>query len=210
MARQTEATCRICRREGQKLYLKGQRCYGPKCAFQKKPYLPGQFGDSFRRRRRPSDYAIQLREKQKLRSIYGILEKPFRRYIRAAERSSGVAGEVLLQLLETRLDNVVWRAGFAASRPAARQLVGHRHFAVNGRVVNIPSFRVRPGDVITVREGSRDSQPIVQALAASSGSNLSWLQVAPEQRTITVVAVPTREEIDTEVQEQQVIEFYSR
>lgn len=210
MARYSQPVCRLCRREGQKLFLKGYRCYGPKCSVQKRSFAPGQFGESYRRRRRPSDYAIQLREKQKMRSFYGIMEKPFRHYIRAAERTTGVAGEVLLQILETRLDNVLYRAGLASSRPEARQLVGHRHVSVNGKIVNIPSFRVRVGNVIAIRERSKQTQAVVQALGARAGSAPGWLTVDVASRTATVNALPLRTDIDTEVSEQQVMEFYSR
>ncbi len=211
MARYKGPVCRICRREGQKLFLKGQRCYGPKCAWEKKQYPPGQFGESSMRRRRPSDYGIQLREKQKLRAIYGVLEKPFRKYIQHAERMEGVAGENLLKLLELRLENVVFRAGLAASRPEARQLVAHGHFTVNGRVVNVPSFRVRPGDEIAVKQSSRDIPPIAAAAGAAAGRpQLAWIEAAPEARTAKIIAVPERSQIDTDVDEQMIIEFYSR
>jgi small subunit ribosomal protein S4 len=161
-------------------------------------------------RRRPSDYALQLREKQQLKAIYGMLEKPFRRMVRRAERMSGVAGEVLLQLLEQRLDNVVYRAGLAVSRPQARQWVRHRHFTVNGRVVDIPSYQVRPGDVIEVREDLRQSPHFVAAREAAAGGGVSWLRVDPEQFRVEVLGVPSRAEIDVPVREQVVMEFYSR
>jgi small subunit ribosomal protein S4 len=210
MARPSEPVCRLCRREGQKLFLKGFRCYGPKCAVQKRPFPPGQFGESYRRRRRPSDFGGQLREKQKMRSYYGVAEKAFRKYVEAASHSTGIAGEVLLQLLERRLDNVVFRAGFASSRPEARQVVGHGHIVVNGRAVDIPSYRLRAGDVVSVRERSKGIKPVTQALGARGGAGLGWLQVDAEARAATVVALPTRDQIDVDVQEQQVMEFYSR
>ena len=210
MARYHGPVCRLCRRAGQKLFLKGQRCYGPKCSFEKRSFPPGQPGTG-RRRRRLSDYGTQLREKQKLRHIYGITERPFRRYIRQAERRSGVSGENLLQLLERRLDNVVFRASFASSRAQARQLVDHRHFAVNGRIVNIPSYLVKPGDVVKVRDNSKDITPIQQSMAAgAAGGSLNWLQVDNETHTIQIVGLPVREEIDADVNEQLVMEFYSR
>ena len=211
MARYTGPVCRLCRREGQKLYLKGQRCNGPKCAWEKKQYPPGHLGEASLRRRRQSDYGIQLREKQKLRRIYGVLEKPFRRYVRRAERMDGVTSENLLRLLETRLDNLVYRAGLAASRAEARQLVAHGHIAVNEAVVDRPSFGATPGDALGVVQKSRDIAPVAGAAAAAGGkAQLSWLQTDPENRTATVMAMPDRAEIDVEVDEQTIIEFYSR
>ena len=211
MARYRGPVCRICRREGRKLYLKGQRCYGPKCALEKKAYAPGQFGDSRRRRRRPSDYALQLREKQRLRSIYGVYERVFRAYIEKAERMEGVAGENLLKLLETRLDNAFYRSGLAQSRPEARQLVNHGHVTVNGSKVTIPSFQLRPGDVIGVREKSRDIVPVAAAAGAAGGRPpMAWLQADPENRTATVLSLPERADIDVDIDEQTIIEFYSR
>jgi small subunit ribosomal protein S4 len=210
MARYREAVCRICRREGGQLFLKGQKCYGPKCVVQKKAYPPGQGGEQRAQRRRPSDYGKQLREKQKLRAIYGLLERQFRRYISAAVRAGGVTGEVLMQLLERRLDNVLYRAGFAASRSEARQLVTHGHFTVNAHLVNIPSYQVRPGDVIKVKDGSKSAGPFKEMKAAAGRPIPEWLGVEYENMTVTVNAVPTREQIDTEVDEQQVVEFYSR
>jgi len=211
MARYNGPVCRICRREGRKLFLKGQRCYGPKCGIEKKPYPPGQFGDSRTRRRRPSDYCNQLREKQRLREIYGLLEGVFRAYVSDAERMDGVAGENLLKLLETRLDNAVYRASLAASRAEARQLVAHGHITVNGGKVNVPSFRLRPGDVVGTKEKSRDLQPIVAAVgAAANRADLPWMQVDPENRTATVLSLPERADIDVDIDEQMIIEFYSR
>lgn len=211
MARYKGPVCRICRREGQKLFLKGQRCYGPKCAWEKKQYAPGQFGASGARRRRPSDYGIQLREKQKLRHAYGVLEKAFRKYVREAERMGGVASENLLRLLEMRLDNAVFRSGLAASRAEARQLVAHGHFTVNGQVVNVASYRLRPGDVLGAKPTSRDITPIAAAAGGAGGRpQLTWLESDPENRTARVVTLPERPEIDTEVDEQMIIEFYSR
>jgi small subunit ribosomal protein S4 len=211
MARYKGPVCRICRREGQKLFLKGQRCYGPKCAWEKKQYPPGQFGASAARRRRPSDYGIQLREKQKLRAIYGVLEKPFRAYISQADRMEGVAGENLLKLLELRLDNVVFRAGLAASRAEARQLVAHGHFLVNERITNVPSFRLRPGAVVKVKAGDKDLGPIAAAAESAGGrAPLAWLQTDLAARQVTVMSMPERSDIDTDVDEQMIIEFYSR
>jgi small subunit ribosomal protein S4 len=211
MARYTKAVCRLCRREGRKLLLKGQRCFGPKCALEKREHAPGQHGTSRRRPRKPSDYAIQLREKQRARRTYGVLERQFRRYFRAAERSRGITGEELLRQLELRLDNVVFRAGLAASRAQARQLVRHRHFSVNGRIVDIPSYPCREGDVVEVREKSRSAPPVLAAMAGGgSKAPLSWLTCDPEAFIARVVASPRREEIDTQINEQLIVEFYSR
>jgi small subunit ribosomal protein S4 len=209
MARYTGPVCRLCRREGQKLFLKGERCHSPKCAVDRKGYPPGAHGNSRRGRRRPSDYALQLREKQKLRSIYGLLEKQFRRYIQQALQSKGVTGFMLLSLLERRLDSVLRRAGFACSQNQARQVVRHRHVMVNGRICDIPSRQVREGDVIEIREGSRDLQSVV----ASIGRGYEvpgWLNVDADNRAITVARMPEPEDIQVDVDEQQVVEFYSR
>lgn len=210
MARYNGPVCRLCRREGQKLYLKGPRCQGPKCAMERRAYAPGEHGEQRGRRRRPTEYALQLREKQKLRSIYGVLEKQFRRYVARALRSKGVTGMALLQLLERRLDTVVRKAGFAQSQAQARQLVRHRHFTINGRIVDIPSFLVSEGDVIEVREKSRDLQSIVGAIASGPGDAAQWLEIDPEARRITVQRLPEAEDIAVDVDEQQVVEFYAR
>jgi small subunit ribosomal protein S4 len=210
MARYKGPVCRKCRREGQKLFLKGQRCYGPKCAWEKHQYPPGQGGESSGRRR-PTDYAIQMRQKQKLRTIYGVLEGPFRKYIAEADRQEGVAGENLLWLLEQRLDNLVYRAGFAASRKEARQLVAHGHFMVNGHKVDVPSFRVRIGDTLKAKDKSKDIGPIAASAAAAGGRPpLVWLQTDLATRSATLIARAQRSEIDTQVDEQMIIEFYSR
>jgi len=211
MARYSGPVCRICRREGRKLLLKGQRCYGPKCGMEKKPYPPGQFGDSQTRRRRLSDYGQQLREKQRLRHMFGLLESVLRTYLEEAERMEGVAGENLLKLLETRLDSVVYRASFAMSRAEARQLVSHGHITVNGRKVNVASFKLRPGDVVGVREKSRSLQPIAAAVGAgATRGSLSWLQVDAENRTATVLGLPERVDIAIDIDEQMIVEYYSR
>ncbi|MEA3402249.1 MAG: 30S ribosomal protein S4 [Armatimonadota bacterium] len=209
MARYTGPVCRLCRREGQKLFLKGERCHGPKCPLERKGYPPGEHGNQRRGRRRPSDYALQLREKQKLRAIYGLQERQFRRYVRQAVKSKAVTGHMLLSLLERRLDSVLRLGGLAASQSQARQLVRHRHIAVNGRVCDIPSRVVREGDVIEVREGSRDLQPVVEAISRGYDSP-NWLQVDPDSRTIEVTRLPEPDDINVDIDEQQVVEFYAR
>jgi len=208
MARYTGADCRRCRREKMKLFLKGSKCDGPKCPFESRPFPPGQHG---RGRPKETEYLLQLREKQKARRVYGILEKQFRGYYEEAVHKPGKTGEVLLQILESRLDNVVYRAGYAPSRDAARQLVRHGHFTVNGRKVDIPSFRVREHDVIQVREKSRDLTPflIAQGLAGSRVVP-AWLEAIPSQLKILVHSLPARQSIDTQVQEQLIVELYSK
>ncbi|MGQ9903644.1 MAG: 30S ribosomal protein S4 [Anaerolineae bacterium] len=192
--------------------MKGERCLSPKCAVDKRGYFPGQHGPNAKARRaKMSDYQMQLREKQKLRRIYGVLESQFRRYFRQALKARGVTGAQLLTLLERRLDNVVYRAGFAASRPAARQLVTHAHFYVNGHPVDIPSYLVRPGDTITVRETSRGQAHWKQWLEQKSDTPTPrWLNADRANLSATVQALPTREDIDVPIKEQLVVEFYSR
>jgi small subunit ribosomal protein S4 len=208
MARYTGADCRQCRREGEKLFLKGDRCYTDKCGIEKRPYPPGQAG---KKRPRDSEYRLQLREKQKAKRIYGTLEKQFRTYYAIATRQPGITGENLLRLLESRLDNVVYRLGFAASRDEARQLVRHGHFTVDGRRVNIPSFRVRPGAVVAVAEKSRDLITIKAALISSSKIEIpGWLEVDVEKLQGKVLSLPTREQIDAPVREQLIVELYSK
>lgn len=207
MARYTGPVCRLCRREGVKLYLKGEKCYSDKCPVVKRATPPGQHGAS---RRKPTEYAIQLREKQKARRFYGVLEKQFERYYAMATRKKGVTGEVLLQTLERRLDNVVYRMGFAASRAEARQIVKHSHIEVNGRKVNIPSYLVREGDVVAVRESSREHKRIKELAAAAPRTVPAWLSVDHEALRGTVLRLPNRDEIDTPVQEQLIVEYYSR
>lgn len=208
MARYTGAVCRLCRREGMKLYLKGDRCYSDKCAFATKQYAPGQHGQS---RKKVSEYGIQLREKQKVRRIYGIAEKQFRSYFEKAERQNGVTGENLLRLLECRLDNTVFRLGMASSRVDARQLVRHGHFTVDGKKVNIPSFLVKPGQVIAVKEASRKS-PKFEAIAAAIAHRTApqWLELDKENLVGKVVALPAREDVDLPINEQLIVELYSR
>ena len=210
MAKYRGAVCRLCRREGVRLYLKGERCFSGKCAIEKRPYPPGEHGQK-RTRRRVSDYGIQLREKQKLRRIYGILERQFRRYFAQATRRSGVTGEALLQFLERRLDNVVWRLGFASSRALARQLVSHGHFTVNDRRVNIPSYQVRQGDTVAVTGSSRSLPPIISSVATAGGRRLPpWLEIEGDAMRGAVLSLPARDEIDTQIQEELVVEYYSR
>lgn len=210
MSRYSGPVCRICRREGHKLFLKGQRCYGPKCAIEKKAYPPGQFGEGAQHRRRSSDYGQQLRMKQRLRALYGVNEKPFRKYVSEAERMEGVAGENLLKLLESRLDSVLVRASLASSRAEARQLIAHGHITVNGHKVSVASYRLRPGDVVGVRERSRNIVPIAAAASAGASPVLPWLQSDPENRTATMLSLPERADINVDIDEQTIIEFYSR
>jgi small subunit ribosomal protein S4 len=208
MARYTGADCRRCRREKMKLFLKGSKCDGPKCPFESRPFPPGQHG---RGRTKQSEYLLQLREKQKARRVYGVLEKQFRTYYEEAVGKPGKTGEALLQILESRLDNVVYRAGFAKSRDHARQLVKHGHFLVNGRKVDIPSYRVREHDIVQVRDKSRELTPFVVA-AAEAGSRPvpAWLEAIPGQMKILVHSLPARQVIDTQVQEQLIVELYSK
>ncbi len=208
MARYTGAVCRQCRREGAKLYLKGDKCYSDKCSFSKRGYAPGQHGQS---RKKVSEYGIQLREKQKARRIYGILERQFRTYFEKAERQKGITGENLLVLLERRLDNVVFRMGLAASRTQARQLVRHGHFTVNGHRVDIPSYLTKPGEVIQVAEGSKESPLLKEIAEALTHKTVpAWLEVSAQDMSGKIVRYPTREEIDTPVQEYLIVELYSR
>ncbi len=208
MARYTGPRCRLCRREGSKLFLKGDRCFSEKCAFERRSYAPGQHGKG---RIKVSDYGIRLREKQRVRRIYGVKESQFRRYFEIADRQKGVTGTNLLVLLERRLDNVVYRLGFADSRAQARQLVKHGHFLVNGRRVDIPSFQVRVGDEITVREKSKDIVPIVQAIEAVARRGVpDWLELDAENKKGVVKAMPERSHITMPIQEQYIVEFYSK
>jgi len=209
MAGRVEAVCRLCRREGAKLFLKGERCYSRKCSFERRSYPPGQHGQVVTRK--VKEYGVQLREKQKMRRIYGVRERQFRIYLHEAMRRRGVTGETLLQLVELRLDNAVYRLGLASSRAQARQLVSHAHIAVNGRKVNTASYLVKAGDVVEVREGSQNITPIVNALEVAGGGRLPvWLEIDAEKRIGKVLHAPTRAEIDTQVDETLIIEFYSR
>lgn len=210
MARYTGAVCRLCRREGTKLYLKGDRCYSDKCAVVKRAYAPGQHGQS-QARKKVSEYGLQLREKQKARRIYGVLETQFRNYFEKAERQKGVTGENLLRQLELRLDNVVYRLGFANSRVEARQLVRHGHFSVNGRRVNIPSFMVRIGEEISVSEASRKSPKFDEISELAAHKTVpAWLEMDKDALVGKVLALPTREDIDVPIQEHLIVELYSR
>ena len=208
MARYTGADCRLCRREGIKLFLKGDRCYGDKCAIERRPYPPGQAG---KKRPRDSEYRVQLREKQKTKRIYGLLEKQFRGYYTLATRQTGITGENLLRILESRLDNVVYRLGFAKSRDEARQIVRHNHIHVNGRRVNIPSYRVRPGDLVAIGPKSKELLVIKTALIASEKIEVpGWLEVDIEKLQGTILSLPSREMIDAPVREQLIVELYSK
>ncbi|CQR71637.1 30S ribosomal protein S4 [Sporomusa ovata DSM 2662] len=210
MAKYTGPVCRLCRREGAKLYLKGDRCYSDKCAFTVRSFAPGQHGAG-QTRKKVSEYGIQLREKQKTRRIYGVLERQFRNYFEKAERQKGITGENLLVMLERRLDNVVFRMGMAESRNQARQLVRHGLFNVNGRRVNIPSFLVKAGDVVAVQETSKES-PIMKKIAESLGSKQvpAWIELTAADMSGKVMRYPTREEIDIPIQEHLIVELYSR
>lgn len=208
MARYVGADCKRCRREKTKLFLKGAKCDSAKCPIEKRPYPPGQHG---RGRSKESEYLLQMREKQKCARIYGVLEKQFRGYYEEATRKQGKTGEVLLTILESRLDNVVYRAGFGKSRDMARQLVRHGHILVNGDKVDIPSYRVSPSDIIEVRAKSRELTPFVVAHAeAGERPAPAWLEVIPNRMRILIHQLPTREQIDTQVQEQLIVELYSK
>lgn len=207
MARYTEAVCRMCRREGQKLFLKGDRCY-TKCALENRSYPPGQHGQG---RSKSSEYGQQLREKQKAKRYYGVLESQFRSYYEMAERRQGKTGENLLSILECRLDNVVYRLGFAMSRAEARQMVSHGHFTVNGRKVNIPSYQVKPGMVITLKESSRGLEKIKANVEANSSRPApKWLEYDANNQIAKVVAVPARDDIDLPIEEHLIVELYSK
>ncbi|HEU4723939.1 MAG TPA: 30S ribosomal protein S4 [Candidatus Eisenbacteria bacterium] len=209
MATYRDAKCRLCRREGEKLFLKGSRCFTEKCAFERRGYAPGEHGRD--RRSKETNYGQQLRMKQKARRIYGILEAQFRNYFAKAEQKKGVTGENLILLLERRLDNLVYRLGFAPSRTSARQLVRHRHFTVNDRIVDIPSFQVRVGDEIRVRPGSKDSVAIQSSLEANKGrETMAWLSLDTEKLSGRLLEYPTRGNIPTKVSEQLIVELYSK
>jgi small subunit ribosomal protein S4 len=206
MARDTSPQCKQCRREGQKLFLKGERCLTDKCGVERRSYPPGDHG---RGRQKQSEYRVQLREKQKARRYYGVLEKQFRSYYDKASRRTGITGENLLRMLEMRLDNVVYRLGFAATRRQARQLVNHGHFRVNGLKVDIPSYQVKADDVITVKQGS-SAEPIIRQATELVASVAPWLQADYDALNGKVLKAPERSEIDTQVSEQLIVEYYSK
>jgi small subunit ribosomal protein S4 len=211
LARYTGALCRQCRREQIKLFLKGDRCYSDKCAFERRSYAPGQHGQTNMRMRKMSDYAIQLREKQKVRRMYGMLEGQFHRYFVKADRLKGVTGENLLVLLERRLDNTIYRLGFASSRNQARQLLRHNHFLINGKKVNIPSYQVSVNDEITVKEKSRKVELINDSLSAVVRRGIpSWLKLDQDNFKGIIQALPNREEITMPIQENLIVELYSK
>ena len=208
MARYTQSVCRLCRREGLKLYLKGNRCYTDKCAIERRQYGPGQHGQ---RRTKLSEYCLQLREKQKIKRIYGILERQFRGYFHKADRTKGITGENLLMMLERRLDNIIYRLGFADSRKEARQLVLHGHFEVNGKKVTVPSYQVQKGDEIGVREKSRKLQRIAEAVESVERRGVPlWLELDKKKLSGTIKNYPAREELTMPMEEQLVVELYSR
>ena len=208
MARYTGSVCRLCRREGTKLFLKGDRCYGPKCALANRQTIPGEHGQA--RQRKPSEYGLQLREKQKAKRAYGVMETQFHRYFETDERQKGITGENLLILLERRLDNVIYRMGFGASRPQARQIVRHGHVLVNGKKVNIPSYLVDANDVITIREKSAEQEHFKALREGTNRVIPKWLTVDNENLKATVTALPAREDVDLTLQEHLIVELYSR
>ena len=208
MARHTESVCRLCRREGLKLFLKGDRCFKPSCAIEKRNYVPGQHGN---RRQRLEAYGIQLREKQKTKRIYGVLERQFRRHFAQASRKKGITGEMLLSLLERRLDNVVYRLGFSPSRAGARQLVSHGHVLVDGRRVDVPSFELRQGAIIGLRESTRKNPMVAATIEQARSRGVpTWLALDAEKFSGTLTSLPTREDITLPIQEQLIVELYSK
>ena len=211
MARHTGAVCKLCRREGQKLFLKGQKCYTEKCPVERRQYPPGQHGPAQARRRKQSDYAVQLREKQKVKRIYGLHEKQFHNVFVKATQVTGITGDNLLIALESRLDNIVFRMGLASSRSQARQLVRHRHVEVNGGIVDVPSYQVSPGDEIAVKAKSKDLEQVQVSLEARTRPNLvEWLALDEKARVGRMVRRPTRQDIPLAVQEQLIVELYSK
>jgi small subunit ribosomal protein S4 len=208
VARYIGALCRICRREGEKLFLKGDRCYTEKCAVERRKYPPGQHGQGYRKL---SDYGFQLREKQKVRKIYGLLERQFRKYFYEAERRKGITGEVLLQLVESRLDNIIYRMGFAPNRRGARQLISHGHILVSGKEVNLPSYTVKEGDSVSIKESSRDIPEVVNSLSKVEHRGIpAWVEVDSVNFTGKVLHIPSRDEIQLPADEQLIVEFYSK
>lgn len=211
MARYVDSVCKLCRREGEKLFLKGDRCFSPKCSFERRSYPPGLHGRQAQFRRKESDYRMQLRAKQKARRVYGIFERQFRRYFHQAQHQKGLTGQNLLIILETRLDNVIYRLGLAASRAQSRQLISHGHFDINGRKTNIPSFLVSPGDTIVVRDISK-KKSFFKDLAKNidEGRVPEWLELDAKNLTGQVLSMPTHDQIDATLDEQLIVEFYSR
>lgn len=208
MARYTGAVCRLCRREGQKLFLKGERCYSEKCSVGLRGYAPGQHGQG---RKKSSEYGMQLRAKQTARRFYGVQENQFHHYFEIAERKQGITGDNLLRILESRLDNVVYRVGFASSRAEARQLVGHGHYEVNGKRVDIASYLLKAGDVVSICEKSRASEKIKAVVEANSARPVpEWIDVDRNSLSAKIIALPTREQIEAPVEEQLIVEFYSK
>lgn len=209
MARYRDANCKLCRRENEKLFLKGTRCMSDKCAMERRGYRPGQHGQNIRRRK-SSSYGIQLREKQKVRRTYGLLERQFKNCFKKADRQTGITGEILLQLLETRLDNLVYRLGFAPSRKAARQLVRHRHILINDRLVDIPSYSVKPSQVIRVKDKSKNLDLVHAALKAGRGDDLPWLKLTKASLEGELLEIPQRSDIPLPANEQLIVELYSK
>lgn len=209
MARYRDANCKLCRRENEKLFLKGNRCMSDKCAMERRGYRPGQHGQNIRRRK-SSSYGIQLREKQKVRRTYGLLERQFKNCFKKADRQTGITGEILLQLLETRLDNLVYRLGFAPSRKAARQLVRHRHVLINDRLVDIPSYCVKPAQVIKIKDKSKNLDLVHSALKAGRGEDLPWLKLTKASLEGELLEIPQRSDIPLPANEQLIVELYSK
>ena len=208
MSRYKDEQCRICRREGQKLFLKGSRCYSDKCSITRRNYAPGEHGQG---KKKLSEYGTQLREKQKTKSFYGVQEKQFRKYFEMAENKKGITGEILLQILESRLDNVVYRAGFGMSRAQARQLVNHGHFEVNGIKTDIPSYLVKPGDIITVKENKKDSKILKENIEVNEAKPIpEWLEKNSEKMEVKVIRLASREDVDLPVEEHLIVELYSK
>lgn len=208
MARYTGSVCRLCRREGKKLFLKGERCYGPKCALSRRAYAPGQHGQG---RKKVSEYGLQLRAKQQAKRYYGVLENQFAHYFELASKQSGQAGENLLRILESRLDNVVYRSGLASSRKEARQLVRHGHYTLNGHKANIPSILLKAGDVVAVADKSRQNEKLEAVIEANSAHPVpTWMSFDPEKMTVVINQLPNREDIDLDVEEHLIVELYSK
>lgn len=208
MARYRDSNCKLCRREGEKLFLKGARCFSEKCSIERRQYAPGQHGQNMRRK--ISAYGLQLREKQKVRRTYGVLEKQFRNYFKAADRKVGITGELLVQMLERRLDNIVYRLGFAPSRKAARQLVRHRHVLVDGHLVDIPSYQIRAKQVIRIKDKSKNLDAIHDALKLGRGEEIAWLRLNKAALEGELLEIPERSEIPLTANEQLIVELYSK